>query len=163
MRAATTYERAATAAKRTSLNAALRHSELGADTCEALMTRSVINAEQPPVDQGFELRGLVGVVVPPVAAAILIGNREIRAMFRLGRTAAYELTHRPGFPAPIRISARCYRWWATDVTAFAAGLRQQAPPVSRERSTRRTTASLDVATPRITGRVRMAQRPKRTS
>src|SRR5258708_13686417 len=92
----------------------------------------------------------------------LIGIREIRAMFRLGRTAAYELTHRPGFPAPIRISARCYRWWATDVTAFAAGLRQQAPPVSRERSTRRTTPSLDVATPRITLRARIAKRPNIT-
>lgn len=92
----------------------------------------------------------------------LIGIREIRAMFRLGRTAAYELTHRPGFPAPVRISARCYRWWATEVTAFAAGLRQETRPASRERSTRRTTASLDIAPLRITGRVRPARRPKKT-
>ena len=28
----------------------------------------------------------------------LIGITEIRRIFRLGRTAAYELTHRPGFP-----------------------------------------------------------------
>lgn len=92
----------------------------------------------------------------------LIGIQEIRAMFRLGRTAAYELTHRPGFPTPVRVSARCYRWWATEVTAFASGLRQQARPASRERSTRRIATSPDMTTPRITGKVRPARRSKRT-
>ena len=90
----------------------------------------------------------------------LIGIREIRAMFQLGRTAAYELTHRPGFPAPLLFSARCYRWRATEVTAFAAAL--QARPARRERSTRRATTPLDIAMPRITGKVRPARRSKRT-
>lgn len=100
---------------------------------------------------------------PTMPTEGLIGIREIRAMFRLGRTAAYELTHRPGFPAPIRISARCYRWWATEVTAFAASLRhQQTRPASHECSARRTATSLDITPPRITGRVRPARRPKRT-
>ena len=34
----------------------------------------------------------------------LIGIREIRQLFGLGRTAAYDLTHRPGFPAPVPVS-----------------------------------------------------------
>src|SRR6266567_3838412 len=37
----------------------------------------------------------------------LISVGDIRALFKLGRTAAYELTHRPGFPAPVRVSSRC--------------------------------------------------------
>jgi len=86
----------------------------------------------------------------------LIGIRDIRAMFRLGRTAAYELTHRPGFPTPVRISTRCYRWWATEVAAFAASLGQQAQPVKRPQS-----AHLHQAPPlTITGKVRMARRRK---
>ena len=36
----------------------------------------------------------------------LIGIADIRKRFKLGRTAAYELTHRPGFPDPVRISPR---------------------------------------------------------
>jgi predicted DNA-binding transcriptional regulator AlpA len=84
----------------------------------------------------------------------LIGIAEIRMMFGLGRTAAYELTHRPGFPAPIRISARCYRWWAAEVAVFAAGLRQQARPVARHRSAH----AQQVPERHITGKVRMARR-----
>ena len=37
----------------------------------------------------------------------LISIADIRQLFKLGRTAAYELTHRPGFPAPVRVSSRC--------------------------------------------------------
>jgi predicted DNA-binding transcriptional regulator AlpA len=62
---------------------------------------------------------------PTSPADHLISIHEIRAMFGLGRTAAYELTRRPGFPSPVRISARCYRWWAAEVTAFATALRDQ--------------------------------------
>src|SRR3989442_1065595 len=45
----------------------------------------------------------------------LISIRDVCELFGLGRTAAYELTHRPSFPEPIVISARCYRWWASEV------------------------------------------------
>ena len=55
----------------------------------------------------------------------LISISDIRALFELGRTATYELTHRPDFPEPVVISPRCYRWWASEVTAFANGIRQE--------------------------------------
>ena len=40
----------------------------------------------------------------------LISIGDIRVLFKLGRTAAYELTHRPGFPDPVQVSRRCLRW-----------------------------------------------------
>ena len=54
----------------------------------------------------------------------LISIADIRLIFKLGRTAAYELTHRPDFPDHIEISPRCYRWWAHEVDEFAAALRR---------------------------------------
>jgi predicted DNA-binding transcriptional regulator AlpA len=54
----------------------------------------------------------------------LISIADIRLIFKLGRTAAYELTHRQGFPDPVEISPRCYRWWAREVDEFAAALRR---------------------------------------
>ena len=61
----------------------------------------------------------------------LISIQEIRTLFGLGRTAGYELTHRHGFPEPVVISPRCYRWWASEVTAFAASMRRQGPAPGR--------------------------------
>jgi predicted DNA-binding transcriptional regulator AlpA len=92
----------------------------------------------------------------------LIGIGDIRALFKLGRTAAYELTHRPDFPEPVPISPRCYRWWASEVEAFADSLRRNRPDQSAEGSaTRRTPRprTPDPATPprRITGKVRAAR------
>ena len=96
-----------------------------------------------------------GAQEPVPAADRMIGIREIRQMFGLGRTAAYELTHRPGFPAPVRISSRCYRWWEKEVVAFAARLRDQAP--ADRRPAARRAAARDSSTPRITGKVRLAR------
>jgi len=96
----------------------------------------------------------------PLQADSLISIREIRALFGLGRTAAYELTHRPGFPAPVRISPRCYRWWAAEVAAFTADLRRQAQPGSRQRPARQAAPAQDMPTLHITGKVRMARRRK---
>jgi len=93
-------------------------------------------------------------------AGTLISIREIRALFGLGRTAAYELTHRPGFPAPVRISPRCYRWWAAEVAAFAADLRRQARPGNRQRS---AAPAQSLPALHITGKVRMARRRKEAS
>src|SRR5215472_12836243 len=68
----------------------------------------------------------------------LISIADIRAFFKIGRTAAYELTHRPGFPDPVPISARRYRWWASEVEAFATALRQEgAQGDTRRRTSRR--------------------------
>jgi hypothetical protein len=49
----------------------------------------------------------------------------IRDLFKLGRTAAGELTHRPGFPDSVKISPHCYRWWASEWDEFAATLRRE--------------------------------------
>jgi predicted DNA-binding transcriptional regulator AlpA len=92
----------------------------------------------------------------------LIGIGDIRTLFKLGRTAAYELTHRPDFPEPVPISPRCYRWWASEVEAFADSLRRKPPDQSAGgNGTRRTPKprTPDPAAPprRITGKVRAAR------
>jgi len=105
---------------------------------------------------------------PGIAARLetdsLITIKEIRKIFGLGRTAAYELTHRPGFPAPVPISRRCYRWWAKEVTAFAAELRAQpaiTPKIShRQKETDRTPHSRDAQSLQITGEVRIVRSRK---
>ena len=96
----------------------------------------------------------------PLHVDSLISIREIRSLFGLGRTAAYELTHRPGFPAPVRISPRCYRWWTAEVVAFTADLRRQAQPGSRPRPARSAARAQDMPALQITGKVRMARRRK---
>lgn len=98
--------------------------------------------------------------IAPLQVGSLISVREIRALFGLGRTAAYELTHRPGFPAPVRISPRCYRWRAAEVAAFTANLGRQAEPASRRRPGRGAPLARDMPTLHITGKVRMARRRK---
>jgi hypothetical protein len=55
-------------------------------------------------------------------------------MFNLGRTAAYQLTHRPGFPDPVSLSPRCYRWWASEVAAFTVNLRRESARTSAQRT-----------------------------
>lgn len=96
----------------------------------------------------------------PPQADSLISIRDIRALFGLGRTAAYELTHRPGFPAPVCISPRCYRWWAAEVVAFTADLQRQAQPGSRQRPTRDAVPAQDMPALHITGKVRATRRRK---
>ena len=96
----------------------------------------------------------------------LISIGDIRNLFRLGRTAAYELTHRPEFPEPVPVSSRCYRWWASEVEAYAATLRLKRSQQSAD-ATRRATKpdASHRATPprRITGKVRAARNRKETS
>jgi predicted DNA-binding transcriptional regulator AlpA len=65
----------------------------------------------------------------------LISVADIRALFKLGRTAAYELTRRPGFPAPVQVSSRCLRWWASEVGTYAGTLQREGA----QRRTRRAT------------------------
>ena len=96
-------------------------------------------------------------------AGSLISIREIRALFGLGRTAAYELTHRPGFPSPVRISPRCYRWWASEVAAFTADIRRQSRPGNRQRPARQAAPAQDLPALHITGKVRAARRRKEAS
>lgn len=96
----------------------------------------------------------------------LISIRDIRNVFGLGRTAAYELTHRPEFPEAVRVSPRCYRWWVSEVNAFAASLRPHcAEPTRRARTQQAAKSQLPhSATPRhITGKIRTARTPKAAS
>jgi predicted DNA-binding transcriptional regulator AlpA len=89
----------------------------------------------------------------------LIGIGEIRQLFGLGRTAAYDLTHRPGFPSPVPVSRNAYRWWASEVAAFAAALRadsQNSSAGPRRRAQQRTSPH-EAAHLRITGNVRAAR------
>ncbi len=89
----------------------------------------------------------------------LIGIGEIRQLFRLGRTAAYDLTHRPGFPAPVPVSRNAYRWWASEVAAFTAALRTESQSSSaglRHRAQQRRSPQ-EAAHLRITGKVRTAR------
>lgn len=85
---------------------------------------------------------------------------DIRMLFKLGRTAAYELTRRPGFPAPVQVSRRCLRWWASEIDAYADTLQHEG---AQRRSRRTTTPQADrpVTEPRqITGTVRAARSRK---
>ena len=90
----------------------------------------------------------------------LIDITDIRALTKLGRTSAYELTRRPEFPSPVPFSPRCYRWWASEVMAFLAALRQD-PGKTRPRRPRQ--AASITARRRITGRVRAARSIKDAS
>jgi len=93
----------------------------------------------------------------------LISIRDIRELFAIGRTAAYELTHRPGFPEPIKLSPRCYRWWANEVTAFAASMRHDSAPKpisNAHRSAGKRMQAEGMSPLRITGRTRFARARK---
>ena len=92
----------------------------------------------------------------------LISIGDIRKLFKLGRTAAYELTHRPDFPEPVPISSRCYRWWVSEVVAFADSLRCKSPDQSvrgggSQRATKPQTSHPAAPPRRITGKVRTAR------
>jgi predicted DNA-binding transcriptional regulator AlpA len=93
----------------------------------------------------------------------LIGITEIRSIFKLGRTAAYELTHRPGFPGPVPISPRCYRWWASEVAAFTAALSRESDRASAKPPKQPRPLDLAVPPPRITGKLRTARSRKEAS
>lgn len=94
-------------------------------------------------------------------ADTLVSIRDICTLFQLHRTAAYELTHRPGFPEPVVISPRCYRWWASEISAYAAALRTEgAKPRWRTSSTRprpHAAAQSGTSACRISGTVRIAR------
>jgi predicted DNA-binding transcriptional regulator AlpA len=92
----------------------------------------------------------------------LISIWDIRKLFNLGRTAAYELTHRPDFPEPVPVSSRCYRWWASEVDAFADSLRRKRSEQSVRGGGNQRASKTQIphpATPprRITGKVRAAR------
>jgi prophage regulatory protein len=93
----------------------------------------------------------------PPGADRLISVGDIRALFKLGRTAAYELTHRPGFPAPVRVSSRCLRWRASEVDAYADALQREGAQRRTRRAVTRETGSPGAVPRRIAGTVRAAR------
>ena len=103
----------------------------------------------------------------PWMADRLLSIRDIRQLFGLGRTAAYELTHRRDFPEPVVISPRCYRWWASEVTAFAASIRREGTSPRRPGSARRAREQqaphLSTSSRHISGTVRVARARRKAS
>ena len=93
----------------------------------------------------------------------LISIADIRKLFKLGRTAAYELTHRPEFPDHVEISPHCYRWWASEVDEFAATLRRERAQGSTRRAKKSRLPDPAIPTCRITGKVRAARARKEAS
>jgi predicted DNA-binding transcriptional regulator AlpA len=87
----------------------------------------------------------------------LISVADIRVLFKLGRTAAYELTHRPGFPAPVRVSSRCLRWWASEVDAYSGTLQREGARRRTRRAATRVANEPGAVPRRITGTVRAAR------
>jgi predicted DNA-binding transcriptional regulator AlpA len=87
----------------------------------------------------------------------LISIGDIRTLFKLGRTAAYELTRRPGFPAPVQVSRRCLRWWASEVDAYADALQREGAPRGTRRAATRDTGERTAVPRRTTGTVRTAR------
>jgi predicted DNA-binding transcriptional regulator AlpA len=116
----------------------------------------------PEKSTGLAVLGTEPAMPPRWVNDKLISITDIRTLFKLGRTAAYELTHRPGFPDPVPISPRCYRWWASEVDAFAVALRRERVGGARQVKKPRLP---DPTTPprRIAGRVRPARIRKKAS
>jgi predicted DNA-binding transcriptional regulator AlpA len=85
---------------------------------------------------------------------------DIREFFKLGRTAAYELTHRPEFPDPVPVSPRCYRWWASEVCEFAVTLRHERAQGCHQRTSRPRPPHPTAPPRRITGQLRPARTRK---
>lgn len=98
---------------------------------------------------------------PQLVQDSMLDIADIRRIFKLGRTAAYELTHRPEFPDPIAISPRCYRWLPSEVAAFAATLRQRPTRASTRRTRKACIPDSAIAPRRIIGTVRPARNPKK--
>lgn len=117
------------------------------------------NRTQAPVASGPEASG------PSRWASgdRLISIADIRVLFKIGRTAAYELTHRPGFPDPVPVSPRCYRWWASEVETFATALRRERGQGGTRRARRPHLPDPAVPPRRITGTVRAARPRRETS
>lgn len=107
--------------------------------------------------EAFSLSDSAAVPQPRPGTDRLISIGDIRALFKLGRTAAYDLTHRPGFPAPVQVSRRCYRWWASEVDAYVVTLQRETTQRRTRRTMTRHVAESTAAPRRITGTVRGAR------
>jgi predicted DNA-binding transcriptional regulator AlpA len=117
-----------------------------------------VDAMTLPDPEAFSACDPVAVRKGRPGADRLISIGDIRALFKLGRTAAYELTHRPGFPAPVQVSRRCLRWWASEVEAYADALQREGARRKSRGTTARQAGEPAALPRRITGTVRAARR-----
>jgi hypothetical protein len=87
------------------------------------------------------------------ATDTLISIRDIRELFGLGRTAVYN-SPIVLIPGTHQALVRCYRWWASEVIAFAADVRLRTTIKSKPRRWRgaHRPSPNDPAPLRITGR-----------
>lgn len=58
----------------------------------------------------------------PVSGESLLRLRGVQARVPLSKSAIYKLIAESKFPEPIRLSARCSLWRASDIDAFVANL-----------------------------------------
>jgi len=71
------------------------------------------------------LREQAGEASGDALATLLWDIRDLQSQLRIGRTFAWELVRRDGFPAPVAFSPRRLRWEADAVIAY---IRVQAEP-----------------------------------
>ena len=64
----------------------------------------------------------------------LIDINDLRARFKLGRTAAYQTTTDPSFPAAIYLNARTKRWEVAEVEEWLQGRKGLKSPPRRKSS-----------------------------
>jgi prophage regulatory protein len=62
------------------------------------------------------------VAANPPKSHRLINITEVQARVGLRSTAIYSAVARGDFPQPVRISARCTRWYADDIDVWIANL-----------------------------------------
>ncbi len=105
------------------------------------MTPTMVPSQSDPRANGTALNG-----------GNLITMKQIRAKFKIGRTAGYELVRRPDFPARIAVSPRCHRWLESEVDAFGEALRDHPTPRGATASRRAQPLGTAAAPRRLTGK-----------
>jgi predicted DNA-binding transcriptional regulator AlpA len=67
----------------------------------------------------------------------LLSKRELMAAFRVSAKTIYNWKRNQNFPAPVRLSARCYRWSREAVVAWLTArfpTSPCAPPTGKKRA-----------------------------
>lgn len=113
-----------------------------------VLRRLLPRAGQPPAEG------------PNVPGTSLVDRRQIAVFFGLRKSAAYDLTRREGFPAPVVVSPRCLRWEIGEVVAYARTLKSGgARRPGRRYGRGRAPAGRTGRSATITGTIRTTRRP----
>jgi len=73
----------------------------------------------------------------------LIDINDLKAILKLGRTAAYQATNDPSFPAAIYLNARTKRWEIADVELWLQGRKGMKSPNRQKMSNFKTCDVID--------------------